>query len=53
MASSDIISPSGLDLTPKPPSPVRVSKRAGILFLVVGRSTLVVGVPVGTEIECR
>ena len=40
MASSDIISPSGLDLTPKPPSPVRVSKRAGILFLVVGAIVL-------------
>jgi type IV secretion system protein VirB10 len=36
MASSDIVSPSGLDLSPKPPSPVRVSKRAGILFLTVG-----------------
>jgi type IV secretion system protein VirB10 len=36
MASSDIVSPSGLDLSPKPPSSVRVSKRAGILFLTVG-----------------
>src|SRR5689334_7488797 len=36
MASSDIISPNGLDLSPKPPSPVRLSKRAGILFLTAG-----------------
>ncbi|MGH9627492.1 MAG: hypothetical protein ACRD7E_03900, partial [Bryobacteraceae bacterium] len=36
MASSDIVSPGGLDLSPKPPNPVRVSKRAGILFLTVG-----------------
>lgn len=36
MASSDIISPNGLDLSPKPPSPVRLSKRAGILFLTSG-----------------
>jgi type IV secretion system protein VirB10 len=36
MASSDIISPNGLDLSPKPPSPVRLSKRAGILFLTTG-----------------
>src|SRR5215471_18732954 len=36
MAMSDIVSPSGLDLSPKPPNPVRVSKRAGFLFLGVG-----------------
>jgi type IV secretion system protein VirB10 len=36
MATSDIVSPSGLDLSPKPPNPVRVSKRAGFLFLGVG-----------------
>lgn len=36
MATSDIVSPSGLDLSPKPPNPVRVSKRAGILFLAIG-----------------
>src|SRR5690349_1120312 len=36
MASSDIVSPNGLDLSPKPPSPVRLSKRAGILFLAAG-----------------
>lgn len=41
MASSDIVSPSGLDLSPKPPSSVRVSKRAGILFLTV--ATVVAG----------
>jgi type IV secretion system protein VirB10 len=41
MASSDIVSPSGLDLSPKPPNSVRVSKRAGILFLAVG--TMVAG----------
>ena len=32
---SEIESPSGLDLNPQPPSPVRLSKRAGILALVV------------------
>lgn len=31
----DIQSPSGLDLNPAPPSPVRLSKRAGIVGLVV------------------
>ena len=31
----EIDSPSGLDLNPQPPSPVRLSKRAGILVLVV------------------
>lgn len=31
----EIESPSGLDLHPAPPSPVRLSKRAGILVLVV------------------
>jgi hypothetical protein len=31
----EIESPSGLDLHPQPPSPVRLSKRAGILVLVV------------------
>src|SRR5262245_47568741 len=31
----EIESPSGLDLNPPPPSPVRLSKRAGILVLVV------------------
>ena len=36
MATSDIVSPSGLDLSPKPPSPVRVSKRAGFIFVFVG-----------------
>src|SRR5690349_7672099 len=36
MASSDIISPNGLDLSPKPQSPVRLSKRAGILFFTAG-----------------
>ena len=30
----EIESPSGLDLHPQPPSPVRLSKRAGILVLV-------------------
>jgi type IV secretion system protein VirB10 len=40
MASSDIVSPNGLDLSPKPPSPVRVSKRAGLLFLLVGAIVL-------------
>src|SRR5215510_9875570 len=36
MASSDIVSPSGLDLTPAPPDPMRLSKKAGILFLATG-----------------
>lgn len=40
MASSDIVSPSGLDLSPKPPSPVRVSKRAGFVFLLAGAGVL-------------
>ena len=31
----EIESPSGLDLNPQPPSPVRLSKRAGILALAV------------------
>jgi type IV secretion system protein VirB10 len=31
----DIESPSGLDLNPEPPSPVRLSKRAGIVALVI------------------
>ena len=31
----DIDSPSGLDLNPEPPSPVRLSKRAGMLALFV------------------
>lgn len=31
----DIDSPSGLDLNPEPPSPVRLSKRAGIVALVI------------------
>ncbi len=31
----EIESPSGLDLHPQPPSPVRLSKRAGILVLVI------------------
>jgi len=31
----DIDSPSGLDLNPEPPSPVRLSKRAGIVALIV------------------
>ncbi|MBN9657134.1 MAG: hypothetical protein J0H49_03095 [Acidobacteria bacterium] len=31
----DIDSPSGLDLNPEPPSPVRLSKRAGIVALLV------------------
>ena len=34
-AVKEIESPSGLDLHPQPPSPVRLSKRAGILVLVV------------------
>ena len=33
--AKEIESPSGLDLHPQPPSPVRLSKRAGILVLVV------------------
>lgn len=33
--SNEIESPTGLDLNPRPPSPVRLSKRAGILALVV------------------
>lgn len=40
MASSDIVSPSGLDLSPKPPSPVRVSKRAGFVFFIAGAGVL-------------
>jgi type IV secretion system protein VirB10 len=36
MPDSDIVSPTGLDLSPKPPNAVRVSKRAGFLFLLVG-----------------
>src|SRR5581483_10902651 len=31
----EIDSPSGLDLNPPPPSPVRLSKRAGVLALAV------------------
>lgn len=31
----DIDSPAGIDLNPEPPSPVRLSKRAGILALVI------------------
>jgi type IV secretion system protein TrbI len=31
----DIDSPSGLDVNPEPPSPVRLSKRAGIVALVI------------------
>ena len=31
----DIDSPSGLDLNPEPTSPVRLSKRAGIVALVI------------------
>ena len=31
----EIESPSGLDLNPQPPSPVRLSKRAGVLGLAV------------------
>jgi type IV secretion system protein VirB10 len=33
--SNRIESPSGLDLNPKPPNPIRVSKRAGVLVLIV------------------
>jgi type IV secretion system protein VirB10 len=36
MASSDIVSPTGLDLSPAPPNPMRLSKKAGILFLATG-----------------
>jgi type IV secretion system protein TrbI len=36
MANSDIVSPSGLDLSPAPPDPMRLSKKAGILFLATG-----------------
>jgi type IV secretion system protein TrbI len=32
---NDIDSPSGLDVNPEPPSPVRLSKRAGIVALVI------------------
>ena len=31
----DIHSPTGLDLNPEPPSPVRLSKRAGVVALIV------------------
>lgn len=36
MATTDIVSPDGLDLNPEPPGTMRVSKRAGIVFLAVG-----------------
>ncbi len=35
-AASSIESPSGLDLNPKPPNPIRMNKRAGALVLTVG-----------------
>src|SRR5215472_3538383 len=31
---SDIVSPSGIDLAPEPPSAVRISKRAGLVGLL-------------------
>jgi len=42
---NDIDSPTGIDLRPEPPNPVRLSKRAGLIALVV--VTAVVGL-VGT-----
>ncbi|MGO9228253.1 MAG: TrbI/VirB10 family protein [Bryobacteraceae bacterium] len=40
-SATPIESPSGVDLHPKPPNPVRVSKRAGALIFIVG--TLILG----------
>ena len=47
---NDIDSPSGIDLRPEPPNPVRLSKRAGLIALVV--VTAVVGL-VGYGIATR
>jgi type IV secretion system protein VirB10 len=35
-STTPIESPSGVDLHPKPPNPVRVSKRAGALIFIIG-----------------
>jgi type IV secretion system protein VirB10 len=35
-SATPIESPSGVDLHPKPPNPVRVSKRAGALIFIIG-----------------
>ena len=47
---NDIDSPTGIDLRPEPPNPVRLSKRAGLIVLVV--VTAVVGL-VGYGIATR
>ena len=47
---NDIDSPTGIDLRPEPPNPVRLSKRAGVIALVV--VTAVVGL-VGYGIATR
>jgi len=39
--ASHIESPAGIDLNPKPPNPIRVSKRAGALVFVIG--TVILG----------
>ena len=49
-AMNDIDSPTGIDLRPEPPNPVRLSKRAGLIALVV--VTAVVGL-VGYGIATR
>lgn len=46
----DIESPSGIDLRPEPPNPVRLSKRAGIIVLLI--VTAVIGL-VGYGIATR
>ena len=46
----DIDSPSGIDLRPDPPNAVRLSKRAGIIALVI--VTVVIGL-VGYGIATR
>lgn len=35
MSANDIQSPTGLELHPRPPQPVRLSKRAGVLFVLI------------------
>jgi type IV secretion system protein VirB10 len=46
----DIDSPSGIDLRPEPPNPVRLSKRAGIIGLVIVTAVLgLVGYGIATR----
>jgi hypothetical protein len=50
MSVRDIQSPTGLDLYPTPPRPVRLSKRAGILFvLIVGAVLALLGYGIYTR----